>query len=202
MSIGNYINTEAIKKYFNDVEVGDWRHTLKVCDFIKHIPEKDFKRTLCKELMHMINNKEIELSDEKYTHLIFVLLDDICDNDSYEVLRTSYFGLKESWYHPYIMSSMCSYVMNLCYNSADMVYLYSGNLRMSEEDASDFFEKNSPIDIDNIRSQGYSIFTGISKDTLIRNAFEFVPKDEIDIFYETFKEHFNNEYHVFGIILE
>lgn len=196
-----YLNTEAVDKYFKDVE--NWNGMMKVCDFIKHIPNKDFKRTLLNELIHKLNSKHsIENSDEKYSHLIFILLDDIYEYDSYEVLKHSYTGLSNAWYHPFILSSMCSHVMNLCVNVADMVYLYFGSTRMTEESAKDFFERNTPLQMEYITAQGYKIFTGISKDTLRKNAFEFIPEDEFDIFYATFKEHFNNEYHLFGLLLE
>lgn len=196
-----YLNIEAVDKYFKDIN--SWNGTIKVCDFIRKVPEKDFKRTLLNELMHKLNNKNIlDESDEKYSHLIFILLDEVYGNDSYEVLKHAYFGLSNNWYHPYILSTMCSYVMNLCVNVADMVYLYFGSTKMSEESASQFFSNHTTLQMDYITAQGYRIFTGISKDTLRRNAFAFIPEDKFDIFYTTFKEHFNNEYHIFGLLLE
>ena len=201
MSIYKYYNVEAIKKFFK--EESTWLGNMKTCDFIRKIPEVDFKRSLTKELMHMLNKKDIlEDSDEKYSHLIFVLLDDTYDRDSYEVLKASYAGLKDVWYHPYILSEMGSYVMNLCIDAADSIYLYFGNLRMASEEASDFFTRLTCDELENLQSQGYKIYTGLSQCTLKRLAFEFMPDDEFDAFYPTFKEHFNNEYNVTGVLLE
>lgn len=200
-------NVKQVMDVFKKLpEEYSWVDIMRLAKIVTSVADMSYKRKTVVELMKFINQKDIlTIEDEKYMFLIFSLLEDVCECNHYDIIRSAYTGMKNHWYSEYILREMTTSVVYLCGSNVNLIYLYMDNLLISTSKVDELCAAVTPYgeaSIDYLINEGYKVCYGISKDIVIKHAFEFISDDEIEEFYNTFREEFNNQYNVYGFILE